>query len=50
MPGSYSVEVQQLAQQQKIRSDGFASTASVVGSGTLTIQFGSYDSGANTLR
>jgi flagellar hook-associated protein 2 len=48
VPGSYSIEVQQLAQQQKIRSDGFASTASVVGSGTLTIQYGSYDSGSNS--
>lgn len=46
--GSYSVEVQQLAQQQKIRSEGFAGTSSVVGSGTLTIQYGTYDSGANT--
>ena len=48
VPGSYTVEVEKLAQQQKVRSDGFASTSSVVGSGTLTIQFGSYDSGANT--
>ena len=48
VPGNYSVEVQQLAQQQKIRSDGFASTASAVGSGTLTIQYGSYDSGTNS--
>ena len=48
VPGSYSVEVGQLAQQQKIRSEGFASTSSVVGSGTLTIEFGSYDSAGNT--
>lgn len=48
VPGSYSVEVGQLAQQQKIRSDGFASPSTVVGSGTLTIEFGSYDSSANT--
>lgn len=48
VPGNYSVEVEQLAQQQKVRSDGFASTSSIVGSGTLTIQFGSYDSNANT--
>ncbi|MEO5654664.1 MAG: flagellar filament capping protein FliD [Nitrosospira sp.] len=48
VPGSYSVEVQQLAQQQKIRSEGFASTNSMVGSGTLTIQYGDYDSGLNT--
>lgn len=48
VPGNYSVEVQQLAQQQKIRSDGFASTSSIVGSGTLTIQYGTYDSVLNT--
>ena len=48
VPGSYSVEVQQLAQQQKIRSEGFASTNSTVGSGTLTIQYGTYDNGLNT--
>jgi flagellar hook-associated protein 2 len=48
VPGSYSVEVQQLAQQQKIRSDGFASTSTMVGSGTLTIQYGTYDNGSNT--
>jgi flagellar hook-associated protein 2 len=48
VPGSYSVEVQQLAQQQKVRSDGFASLSSAVGSGTLTIQYGTYDSGNNT--
>jgi flagellar hook-associated protein 2 len=47
VPGSYSVEVQQLAQQQKVRSDGFASLSSAVGSGTLTIQYGTYDSGNN---
>jgi flagellar hook-associated protein 2 len=47
IPGTYSVEVQQLAQQQKIRSDGYAGVSSVVGSGTLTIQYGDYDSGTN---
>ncbi len=47
VPGSYSVEVQQLAQQQKIHSGGFASINSTVGSGTLTIQYGEYDSGLN---
>ena len=48
VPGSYSMEVQQLAQQQKISSNGFATTSSAVGSGTLTIQYGTYDSGSNT--
>ncbi|MDP2266848.1 MAG: flagellar filament capping protein FliD [Thiobacillus sp.] len=46
--GSYQIEVQQLAQQQKLSSAGFTSPDSVIGSGTLTIQFGSYDSGLNT--
>ena len=48
VPGSYSVEVQQLAQQQKLSSVGFSTPATVVGSGTLTIQFGTYESGSNT--
>lgn len=48
VPGSYAVEIQQLAQRQKVHSEGFASTASVLGSGTLTIQYGTYDSGLNT--
>ena len=47
VPGSYSVEVQQLAQQQKVRSEGFAEINSIIGSGTLTIQYGDYDSGSN---
>lgn len=47
VPGSYSMEVQQLAQQQKIRSAGFTSTSSTVGSGTLTIQYGTYDNVLN---
>ena len=48
VPGSYLVEVTQLAQQQKINSPGFSSTADLIGSGTLTIQFGTYDSGTNS--
>lgn len=48
VPGNYSVEVQQLAQQQKIHSGGFTSTSGTVGSGVLTIQYGTYDSGSNT--
>lgn len=45
--GSYSVEVQQLAQQQKVGSAGFANVTDVVGTGTLTFKYGSYDSGSN---
>jgi flagellar hook-associated protein 2 len=48
VPGTYSVEIEQLAQQQKIRSEGYASTSSVVGSGKLTIQYGTYDNSLNT--
>lgn len=47
-PGSYQIEVSQLAQQQKLASSGYATTDAVVGSGTLTIQFGTYDSGLNS--
>lgn len=46
--GNYSVEVQSLAQSQKLKSSNFASTSSTVGSGTLTIQFGTYDGGTFT--
>lgn len=47
-PGSYQIEVKQLAQQHKIASAGYATTADVVGSGTLTIEFGTYTSATNT--
>jgi flagellar hook-associated protein 2 len=48
IPASYQIEVQQLAQQQKLASAGYATTDEVIGSGTLSIQFGTYDSGLNT--
>ncbi len=48
IPASYQIEVQQLAQQQKLASNGYATTDEVIGSGTLSIQFGTYDSGLNT--
>jgi flagellar hook-associated protein 2 len=47
-PASYQIEVQQLAQQHKLASSGYVTTDDVIGSGTLNIQFGSYDSGTNT--
>lgn len=47
--GSHSVEIQTLAQAQKLKSANFANTSATVGSGTLTIQFGTYNSGAFTL-
>lgn len=48
VPASYQIGVTQLAQQHKVASTGFATTDAVVGSGTLNIQFGTYDSGLNT--
>ena len=42
--GSYAIEVQQLAQAQKIVSTGWAQTSDVVGSGTLIFEFGSFAS------
>lgn len=46
--GSYSIEVQTLAQAQKLKSDNFNAITDTVGSGTLTIQFGTYDGGSFT--
>lgn len=47
-PGSYSIEVSKLAQSHKIASGAFDDPASSIGTGTLTIDFGTYDSGANS--
>lgn len=47
--GSHSVEIQTLAQSHKLKSANFATTGTTVGSGTLTIQFGTYSGGAFTL-
>lgn len=46
--GSHSIEVQNLAQAQRLNSKAFTNVTDVVGSGTLTLQFGTYDSGSNT--
>lgn len=46
--GSYSVEVKQLAASQKLASKGFTNITDTVGTGTLQIQFGTYDAAANT--
>lgn len=40
--GSFSVGVQNLAQAQTVSSSAFASSATVVGEGTLTIELGGY--------
>lgn len=39
-PGSYSLEVSQLAQNQKLTSSSFTTPNAGMGTGTLTIQFG----------
>ncbi|CDZ78354.1 Flagellar cap protein [Legionella massiliensis] len=41
-PGNYQLQVQQLATQQNLASAAFASSATTVGDGTLTINFGTY--------
>ena len=46
--GSYSIEVQALALSQKLSSAAFAAADSVIGTGTLKIQPGTYASGPNT--
>ena len=43
--GSHTVEVQKLAQAQQLASSRFTATDSVVGTGTLTFQFGSNTAG-----
>lgn len=47
-PGSYAVEVKQLAQAQKLVSKAFTNTTDTVGTGTLTIQFGTWSGGVFT--
>lgn len=47
-PGTYKVEVKQLAGAQKLASDAFSDVTDTVGSGTLTFRFGRYDSDLNT--
>ncbi|XSG83923.1 MAG: flagellar filament capping protein FliD [Methylohalobius sp. ZOD2] len=42
-PGEFSLEVKQLATSHSLASGGFADPSEVVGSGTLTIRFGTTD-------
>lgn len=46
--GNYDITVSQLAKSQKLASGGFATVADTVGTGTLTLSFGAYDSDSNT--
>ncbi|WP_250635666.1 flagellar filament capping protein FliD [Nitrosomonas ureae] len=41
--GAHQIEVQTLAQAQKIKSESFTSPSDIIGSGTLTIEFGTYN-------
>ena len=46
VPGSYSLEVTQLAQAQKLVALGQTSTSAAIGAGTLTFEFGTISGGA----
>lgn len=46
--GTYSLEVTQLAQAQKLASTAFPALDSVIGTGTLNIQLGSFNTGVFT--
>jgi flagellar hook-associated protein 2 len=45
---AYTLQVSQMAQSAKLCSSGYASPDTVIGSGQLTFQFGTYDSGNNS--
>ena len=47
-PGSFNIDVTQLAQSQKLASKAFTGQEDIVGEGQLTFRFGTYDSGGNT--
>lgn len=46
--GNYSLAVSNLAAAHSVASKAFTDTTSAVGTGSLTFQFGTYDSGGNT--
>jgi flagellar hook-associated protein 2 len=46
--GSHTLEVTNLAQAQRLKSDTFSSLTTAVGTGTLTIEYGAYDATGNT--
>ena len=47
-PGVYQIQVQTLAQSQSLVSNSFANSAASPGSGTLTLNFGTYSSDLST--
>ncbi|WP_341237576.1 flagellar filament capping protein FliD [uncultured Limnobacter sp.] len=46
--GSYSIQVSQLAKAQSVAAPSVATSDSIVGTGSLTLTLGSYDSATNT--
>ncbi|MEC5217575.1 flagellar hook-associated protein 2 [Actimicrobium sp. GrIS 1.19] len=48
VPGTYALEVSQLAQAQKLVSAGRANSTDVIGSGTLTFDLGTISGGTST--
>lgn len=46
--GSYDVEITQLAQSQKLKSKTFSSELDSIGSGSISIQFGTYNADTET--
>ncbi|MCW9029933.1 MAG: flagellar filament capping protein FliD [Gammaproteobacteria bacterium] len=46
--GSYDIEISQLAQSQKLKSQAFESEFDVIGSGTLSIEFGEINMPTNS--
>ncbi len=46
--GTHTIDVQQLAQAQHLRSTTFTDSTTPVGTGSLAFEFGTYDSGNNT--
>lgn len=45
--GSYSLQISQLAQSQKLATSAFADTTSAIGTGSVTFEYGTYNSGTN---
>lgn len=46
--GSYDIEISQLAQSQKLKTQAFESELDAIGSGTIKIEFGEVNSASNT--
>lgn len=47
-PGDYTIKVETLAKAQKLNSAPFGSSSGIIGTGTLTFEFGAYSGGPPT--